>query len=70
MKHPPDANKMACRHEPKHPIAVLYHVCKHCGIPIDWKPCVACDGMGVPWCQTSRCCVCRGTGVDHWEAVP
>ena len=59
-----------CRHEPPEPVVATRSVCKHCGSAIEAKPCVACDGMGVPWCQTSRCCVCRGTGIDRWEAAP
>ena len=69
MTHPPDAGKMACRHEPKHPTAVLYHVCKHCGVSIDWKPCMACDGEGRAR-TGGKCYVCRETGIDRWEAVP
>ena len=58
-----------CRHQPSEPVAALTHVCKRCGVSIDWRPCMACDGMGRSYLTDSRCCVCRGTGVDRWEAV-
>lgn len=70
MTHSPDPGKMACRHQPKHPIAVLNHVCKHCGIQIDWKPCAACDGTGISDLPDLRCRYCHGTGIDRWEAAP
>ena len=70
MTHPPDAGKMDCRHEPQEPVAALTHVCKHCGASIEGRACMACDGMGRSYLTDLRCCVCRGTGVDRWEAVP
>jgi len=65
-----EANKMACRHAPAEPVAALTHVCKHCGVSIDWKPCMDCNGLGVPWGAGSRCVACRGSGIDRWDAVP
>lgn len=70
MTHPPDAGKMACRHRPKDRIAALYHVCKHCGVPIEAVHCAACNGTGTDKRWMLRCRVCRGTGIDRWEAVP
>ena len=59
--------KGACRHEPMEPVAAFVHVCKHCGLPIQSLPCVACDGMGLSGTSDRRCPVCRGTGIDRWE---
>ena len=65
--HSADAGKMACRHEPMEPVAAFVHVCKHCGVPIEARSCMACDGMGRTYTTDMRCCVCRGTGIDRWE---
>ena len=62
-----DANKMACRHEPRDPVAAFVHVCKRCGVPIEARSCMACDGMGLSGTSDRRCPVCRGTGIDRWE---
>ena len=70
MTHSPEAGKMACRHQPTEPVAALTHVCKHCGVSIDWKKCEACDGMGRSNLPDLRCRYCHGTGIDRWEAVP
>ena len=59
--------KRACRHEPIEPVAAFVHVCKHCGLPIQSVPCVACDGMGLSGTSDRRCPVCRGAGIDRWE---
>ena len=61
--------KGACRHEPMEPVAAFVHVCKHCGLPIQSVPCIACDGMGLSGTSDRRCPVCKGTGIDRWEAV-
>jgi len=65
--HSVDANKMAGRHEPMEPVAAFVHVCKHCGLPIQSVPCMACDGMGLSGTSDRRCVVCKGTGIDRWE---
>jgi len=68
--HSADAGKMDCRHEPMEPVAAFVHVCKRCGVPIEAVDCVVCDGIGLAGTSDRRCPVCRGTGVDRWEAVP
>ena len=68
--HSPDAGKMACRHEPRDPIAAFVHVCRRCGVPIEAEHCSACDGMGVAGTSDARCPACKGTGVARWEAAP
>ena len=70
MTHSVDLNKMACRHEPQKPVVATRSVCKHCGASIEGRACMACDGMGRSYLTDLRCCVCRGTGIDRWEAVP
>ena len=67
--HSVDANKMACRHEPRDPVAAFVHVCKHCGVPIDYVECAGCRGSGRCDSGDRRCPVCRGTGIDRWEVV-
>lgn len=67
--HPPDPGKMVCRHNAPDPILGTRSVCAHCGVPIGAKPCVACDGMGMNKRWMLKCRVCRGTGIDRWEAV-
>ena len=67
--HLVDANKMACRHAPRDPVAAFVHVCKHCGLPIQSVPCMTCDGMGLSGTSDRRCPVCRGTGIDRWEVA-
>ena len=65
--HSADAGKMACRHEPVH--STLVHVCKHCGESIKQTDCIACGGIGLSGTSDRRCPVCKGTGIDRWEAV-
>lgn len=60
--------KMACRHEPMEPVAAFVHVCKHCGLPIQSVPCMACDGMGLSGTSDRRCVVCKGSGITGWQA--
>ena len=67
--HSADAGKMDCRHEPRDPVAAFVHVCKRCGVPIQSVPCMACDGIGLAGTSDRRCPVCRGTGIDRWEAA-
>lgn len=62
------AEKMACRHEPGRPLAVCIHACKRCGQPIEPVFCTVCDGMGLSGTSDRRCVVCKGTGIDRWEA--
>lgn len=64
--------KMACRHEPRDPIAALVHVCKRCGVPIEARSCMACDGTGRnmdPLSEGMWCKECDRSGIDRWEVV-
>ena len=67
--HSAEVGKMACRHEPMEPVAAFVHVCRHCGLPIQFVPCIACDGMGLSESGLRLCRICKGTGIDRWEAV-
>ena len=69
INHSADAGKMTCQHEPTDPVAAFVHVCKRCGVPIQSVPCMTCDGMGLSGTSDQRCPVCRGTGIDRWEAA-
>lgn len=60
---------MVCQHEPSEPVAAFTHVCKHCSKPIEFTPCIACDGMGLHGTSDARCPVCKGSGVDRWEVA-
>lgn len=69
MGHSADANKMACRHEPSERLVAFWHTCKHCGVDIRDKDCMACDGIGLAGTSDQRCPVCKGTGIDRWEVA-
>lgn len=71
--HIPTPEKMVCRHEPSDPVAAFAHICKHCHAPIEAVGCDVCEGTGIGYSTNIghiRCCVCRGSGIDRWEAVP
>lgn len=67
--HSTDPGKMACRHEPNDPVCEFIHICAHCRVPIEPVYCAACDGIGLAGTSDRRCPVCRGTGIDRWEAA-